>query len=81
MEYVPGVKAGGNGAVEGIFPNEVEGAAAQGVDLVVDKNIAGAGEGEQELAVVVEMETAHAPRVVVIELQVEINLGHTPAPP
>lgn len=79
VKHITGVKTGGDGAVQGIFPDQIKCSAAQGIDLVVDKNIARAGQGEQQFAVVVEMQAAHAPGVVVIELKVEIHIGHSEA--
>ena len=76
VQHVPGVEAGGDGAVEGIGSDEVQGAPAQGVDLVVDKDVAGAGEREEQLEVVVEVEAAHAPGLIVIELKMKFYIGH-----
>ena len=68
MEDIPGVEAGGDGAVEGVLPDEVQGAPLEGIDLVVDEDVSRAGQGEQELVVVVEMEAAHVPGHIVIQL-------------
>lgn len=68
MEDIPGVEAGGDGAVEGVLPDEVQGAPLEGIDLVVDEDVSWAGQGEQELVVVVEMEAAHVPGHIVIQL-------------
>ena len=81
VEHIAGVKAGGDGAVEGVLPDEIEGAPAQGIDLVVDKNVAGTGEGKEKFTVVVKMQPAHAPVVIVVQLQVKVDLGHTRWPP
>ena len=68
LEDIPGVEAGGDGAVEGVLPDEVQGAPLEGIDLVVDEDVSRAGQGEQELVVVVEMEAAHVPGHIVIQL-------------
>ena len=47
--------------------------------LVIDENISRAGQGEQQLAVIMEVQAAHAPGIVVIELKVEIHIGHSGA--
>ncbi len=79
MQHIAGVKSGGDGAVQGIFPDQIERSPAQGIDLVIDENIARAGQGEQQLAVIMEVQAAHAPGIVVIELKVEIHIGHSGA--
>ena len=56
-----------------------EGANIAFTDLVIDENIARAGQGEQQLAVIMEVQAAHAPGIVVIELKVEIHIGHSGA--
>ena len=68
VEHIPGVKAGGHGPVEGVFPDEVEGPTAKRVNLIVDKNVSRTGQGEEKLIVVMEMEPAHIPGVIVIQL-------------
>ena len=68
VEHIPGVEAGSDGAVEGVLPDEVQGAPLEGIDLVVDEDVSRAGQGEQELVVVVEMEAAHVPGHIVIQL-------------
>ena len=76
VQHIAGVEAGGNGAVQGVLPDEVQRAPAQGVDLVVDEDIARTGQGQEQLKMIVEMEAAHAPGLVVIELKMEFNIGH-----
>ena len=75
VEDIPGVRPGGHGPVEGVLPNEVQGAPAKGVHLVVDKDVAGAGQREEEFEVVMKMEPAHVPGVVVVELQMKLHIG------
>ena len=76
MEHIAGVKTLGHSAVKGIFTDEVQGAPLKGVDLVIDKDIAGAGQGQQKLKMIVKMEPAHMPGLVVVELKVELYIGH-----
>ncbi len=76
VQDVPGVKAGGDGAVQGVFTDEVQRAPAQRIDLVVDKNVARTGQGKEQLEVVVKVEAAHAPGLVVVELKMEFYIGH-----
>ena len=64
------------GAVEGVLPDQVQGAPLQGIDLVVDEDVAGAGEGEEELVVVVEMQPAHVPGVGLIEGEMKFCVLH-----
>ena len=66
VQDVAGMEAGGHGAVKGVFSNEIQGAPAQGVYLVVDKNIARTGQRQKQFVMVMEMEPAHIPGVVVI---------------
>ena len=61
-------------AVEGALPDEVEGPPVEGVDLVADEDVPRTGEGEEELAVVVEVEPAHVPGLVVVQLQVKFHV-------
>ena len=81
VEHVPGVGPGGHGPVKGVFPDEIERAPAQGIDLVAHEDVAGTGKGEEQLVVVVEVQTAHIPGVVVIELKMKVHAGHGPGPP
>ena len=76
VQHIAGVKARGHGAVQGILADEIQGAPGQGVDLVIDENIARTGQGKEQLIVVVKVEPAHIPGVVVIELKVKFYVGH-----
>ena len=80
VQHIPGVGACGHGPVEGVFPNQVEGTPAQGVNLVVDEDIAGAGEGKEQLIEVVEMQAAHIPGLVMVELQMKFDICHGLSP-
>ena len=70
------MKAGGHGAVQGVLPDEIQSPAAQGIDLIADKDVSGAGKGKKQLAVVMKVQPAHVPGVVVIQLQVKFHVCH-----
>ena len=76
MEHIPGVEALCHSAVEGVFSNEIQRPPAQGVDLVADENIPRADQGEEQLTVVVEVQPAHVPGLVVVQLQMEFHVCH-----
>lgn len=76
MENVTGVGSHGHGAVQGIFTNEVKGSALQGIDLIVDEDVAWACKGKQEFVMIMEMKSAHVPSIVLIEREVEFNIIH-----
>ena len=68
VQDIPGVKAGGHGAVEGVLPDEVQRAPLKGIDLVVHKDVARTGQGQQKLEMVVKVQPTHVPGVIVVEL-------------
>lgn len=76
VQDIAGVGAGGHGTVEGIFTDEIKGSALQGIDLVVDENIARACQREQDLKMIVKMQSAHAPGLILVQLEIEFNICH-----
>ena len=75
MQHIPGVEAVGNGAVQSVFPDEIEHAPLQGIDLIIDKNIARTGQGEQQLEEIMKVEPTHTPSVVLAELNMKFHRG------
>ena len=53
-----------------------EGANIAFTDLVIDENVSRAGEGKQKLIMVMEMESAHVPGVIMVQLQVKFHVCH-----
>lgn len=76
VQHIPGVEAGGDGAVQGVLSDEVQGAPAQGVDLVVDEDVAGADQGQHQLHIVVKVQPGDVPGLVVVELKMEFHVVH-----
>jgi hypothetical protein len=76
MQDIPGVKAVGHGAVKRALANEVEGAALQRINLIIYENIARTGEGKHDLKIIMKMQSAHAPGLVLIQLEIEFDICH-----
>ena len=52
----------------------------QGIDLIVDKDIACAGHGQQQLEIVMEVQAAHGPVVMLAQLGMELDRRHKNLP-
>jgi hypothetical protein len=65
-----------HGAVEGVLPDEVQRPSAQGVYLVADKDVARADQREEQLTVVVEVQPAHVPGLVMVQLEMKFYICH-----
>jgi hypothetical protein len=65
-----------DGAVQGVFTDELEHATLQGIDLIVDENIARTGQREQQLEKVMKVQPAHTPGVVLTELNMKFDGSH-----
>ena len=76
VKHIPGVEALGHSAVKGVLANQVQSAPAQRVDLIADKNIPRADQRKQQLTVVMEVQPAHVPGLVMVQLQMKFYINH-----
>jgi hypothetical protein len=76
VQDVPGVETVGHGTVEGAFADEIQRTALQRINLIVNENVARTCQREQNLKMVVKVQSAHAPGLVLIQLEIEFDICH-----
>ena len=77
VQYIAGMKTRGDGAVQGIFADQIQRGPVQGVDLVTDENIARTDQRQHQFDIIVKVQAAHVPSFVVVELKMKFHIVHS----